>query len=47
MEQLILFGIPLAKDNILPSNRNEETNLEETLADTLRNAVGLIPRAEL
>lgn len=39
MEQLILFGIPLAKDNILPSNRNEETNLEETLADTLKQRI--------
>ena len=39
MEQLILFGIPLAKDNILPSKRNEETNLEETLADTLKQRI--------
>ena len=39
MEQLILFGIPLAEDNILPSNRNEETNLEETLADTLKQRI--------
>ena len=39
MEQLILFGIPLAKDNMLPSNRNEETNREETLANTLKQRI--------